>query len=101
MRNMITAPAVASMLILAGLTGCSPEPPSAPKEEEAPIVMSAGEWQLTRHTTGYNTPTVTPAEYQKALKQVVEEKVLPVMMIKMVQLPAPIPRHLAPVTCDV
>lgn len=75
MRNAIAAPVMASMLVLAGLTACSSEPPPAPKEEEAPVVMSPGEWQMTRHTTGYNTPTVTPAEYQKALKQVVEEKV--------------------------
>lgn len=75
MRNAMAMPMVASILMTAGLAACSSEPPPAPKEEEAPIVMSAGEWQLTRRTTGYNTPTVTPAEYQKALKQVVEEKV--------------------------
>src|SRR3546814_2743046 len=37
--------------------------------------MKAGEWTLTRKTTGYNTPTVTPAEYQAALKQVSEDRV--------------------------
>lgn len=56
------------------LAGCS-EPPPPPQQEEAPIVLKGGEWEITRKTTGYNTPTVTPAEYQKALKEIGEEKV--------------------------
>ncbi|MGC4251027.1 MAG: DUF3617 domain-containing protein [Sphingobium sp.] len=57
-----------------GLTGCG-SPAPAPEAEEAPVMMQAGEWALTRKTTGYNTPTVTPAEYQAALKEVKEDKV--------------------------
>lgn len=56
------------------LTGCGSKPEPAPETVEAPIVMKAGEWTLTRKTTGYNTPTVTPAEYQAALKNVSEER---------------------------
>ncbi|SCW72323.1 Protein of unknown function [Sphingobium faniae] len=55
-----------------GLTGCGSSP--APEPEEAPIVMQAGEWTMTHKTTGYNTPTVTPAEYEAALKEVKEDK---------------------------
>lgn len=56
-----------------GLGGCG-SPAPAPEVEEAPIVMQAGEWTLTRKTTGYNTPTITPEQYQTALKQVREDK---------------------------
>lgn len=55
------------------LAGCS-EPAPPPQQEEAPIVLKSGEWQITRKTTGYNTPTVTPAQYQQALKEIGEEK---------------------------
>lgn len=57
-----------------GLSGCGPDPAPAPEAEEPPVLMQAGEWAITRKTTGYNTPTVTPAEYQKALKQIGEDK---------------------------
>ncbi|HUD95414.1 DUF3617 domain-containing protein [Sphingobium sp.] len=57
-----------------GLAACGSDPAPAPQAEEAPVVMKAGQWGLTRKTTGYNTPTVTPAEYQEALKQIDEEK---------------------------
>lgn len=56
-----------------GLAGCGDEAPE-PEAVETPILMQAGEWTITRKTTGYNTPTVTPAQYQAALKQVDEEK---------------------------
>lgn len=39
------------------------------------MLMQGGQWSITRKTTGYNTPTVTPAEYQAALKQIGEEKI--------------------------
>jgi hypothetical protein len=71
MRKMMMAALPLAMTL--GLAGCGNE---APKTEavEAPILMKAGEWTITRKTTGYNTPTVTPAQYQAALKQVDEEK---------------------------
>lgn len=57
-----------------GLAGCGDDPAPAPEAVEAPVVMKAGEWTLTRKTTGYNTPTVTPAEYQAALKQTRDDR---------------------------
>jgi hypothetical protein len=57
------------------LAGCGGDPAPAPPAEGAPVVMRGGQWELARKTTGYNTPTVTPAEYQQALKQIGEEKV--------------------------
>lgn len=56
------------------LGACGGDPVPAPQADEAPVLMQAGEWSITRKTTGYNTPTVTPAEYQQALKQIGEEK---------------------------
>lgn len=56
------------------LCACGGDPAPTPQAEEAPILMQAGQWAITRKTTGYNTPTVTPAEYQAALKQIGEEK---------------------------
>lgn len=61
-------------LLCAGLSGCGQEA-AAPPPADAPILMQAGEWMLTRRTTGYNTPTVTPTQYQAALKTVREDKV--------------------------
>ncbi|MEC3950917.1 DUF3617 domain-containing protein [Sphingobium sp. HWE2-09] len=57
-----------------GLGACGGDPTPAPQAEEAPVVMQAGQWTIIRKTTGYNTPTVTPAEYQAALKQIGEER---------------------------
>ncbi len=57
------------------LAACGSSPEPAPETTEAPIVMKAGEWVLTRKTTGYNTPTVTAAEYQAALKESREDKI--------------------------
>lgn len=57
-----------------GLGACGADPAPAPKADDAPIVMQAGQWTITRRTTGYNTPAVTPAQYQAALKQVSEDK---------------------------
>lgn len=57
------------------LAACGSDPAPAPQEaEEAPAALKAGQWEVTRKTTGYNTPTVTPAEYQAALKQIGEDK---------------------------
>ncbi|AEG49436.1 hypothetical protein Sphch_1750 [Sphingobium chlorophenolicum L-1] len=67
--------ALAALPLALGLAACGSQPEPAPETAEAPIVMKGGEWTLTRKTTGYNTPTVTPAEYQAALKQVDEDKV--------------------------
>ena len=51
--------AIMPLVTMLALGGCS-EPAPAPEVEETPILMQAGEWVLTRKTTGYNTPTVTP-----------------------------------------
>lgn len=62
-------------LPLMALAACGEKPASPPQEDaEAAVPMQAGEWELTRKTTGYNTPTVTPAEYQAALKEIGTEK---------------------------
>lgn len=66
--------ALAALPLALGLAACGSKPEPAPETAETPIIMQAGEWTLTRKTTGYNTPTVTPAEYQAALKQVSEDK---------------------------
>lgn len=57
-----------------GLTACGNQSAPAPEAVEAPIMLKAGEWTLVRKTTGYNTPSVTPAEYQAALKETDEDK---------------------------
>jgi len=56
------------------LTACGKEEAPPPEAVEAPVLLQAGEWIFTRKTTGYNTPTVTPAEYQAALKQTDEDR---------------------------
>ncbi|MGE4324237.1 MAG: DUF3617 domain-containing protein [Sphingobium sp.] len=61
-------------IAILGLAACS-EPAPPPEVAEAPVLIKAGEWTLTRKTTGYNTPTVTAAQYQAALAQVKEEKI--------------------------
>lgn len=72
MRHRMLA---ASPLGLAlGLGACGNDAAPAPEAVEAPIMMKAGEWTMVRKTTGYNTPTVTPAEYQAALKKTDEGK---------------------------
>ncbi|WP_298399618.1 DUF3617 domain-containing protein [Sphingobium sp.] len=72
MRKTVRAavPLVATLV----LTACGSDPAPAPEAQEAPVAMQAGQWTLTRKTTGFNTPTVTPAEYQAALKQVGEDR---------------------------
>ncbi|MCI4591355.1 DUF3617 domain-containing protein [Sphingobium sp. BYY-5] len=70
-----TVRAALPLALTFGLAACGSNPASAPEAEEAPVVMQAGQWALTRKTTGYNTPTVTPAQYQEALKQISEDKV--------------------------
>lgn len=70
----MTVQAALPLALTLGLAACGSDPAPAPEAEEAPVVMQAGQWALTRKTTGYNTPTVTLAEYQEALKQVSEDK---------------------------
>ncbi len=70
----MTVQAALPLALTLGLAACGSDPAPAPEAEEAPVVMQAGQWALTRKTTGYNTPTVTPAEYQEALKLVSEDK---------------------------
>lgn len=66
---------MAAPLVLAlALGACGQKEEPAPEAEETPILMKAGEWVLTRKTTGYNTPTVTPAQYQAALKQTRDDR---------------------------
>lgn len=65
----------ALLLGLMTLAACGSEPEPAPETAEVPVLMQAGEWVLSRKTTGYNTPTVTPAEYQAALKETSEDRV--------------------------
>ena len=73
MRNILSAALPLGAICLLAACGSDPAPP--PQAEEAPVMMRAGQWTITRKTTGYNTPTVTPAQYQAALKQVSEDKI--------------------------
>lgn len=74
MRDILTAAGLlATILNLAACSG-DPAPPPAQEEDAAPVPMKAGQWVLSRNTTGYNTPTVTPEEYQAALKQSSEDR---------------------------
>lgn len=70
MRETILA--AAPLAVMLCLAGCGKEAPK-PEPVEAPILMKAGEWTITRKTTGYNTPTVTPAQYQAALQKTDED----------------------------
>lgn len=72
MRKIVLAAMPLGVMTLAA---CGSKPEPAPETTETPILMKAGEWTLTRKTTGYNTPTVTSAEYQAALSQVSEDKI--------------------------
>lgn len=72
MRNRMRAALPLGLAI--GLAACGGDPAPAPQAEAAPVMMQGGQWELTRKTTGYNTPTVTPAQYQEALKQIGAEK---------------------------
>lgn len=72
MRNIVLAALPLGFACV--LTACGSKPAPEPEAVDAPVLMKAGEWALTRKTTGYNTPTVTPAEYQAALKQTDEDK---------------------------
>lgn len=76
MRNRVLAalPLGVMSVGLMILAACGSKPQPAPETAEAPILLKAGEWTLTRKTTGYNTPTVTPAEYQAALKETKEDR---------------------------
>ena len=56
------------------LAGCSAAEAPPPPVEDAPIVMKGGEWTLTRTVTGFNTPTVTAAEYAAEVGKKSEEK---------------------------
>lgn len=56
------------------LTACSATEAPPPPPEDAPIVLKGGEWTLTRTVTGYNTPTVTAAEYAAQVGKKSEEK---------------------------
>ncbi|WP_022682033.1 DUF3617 domain-containing protein [Sphingobium bisphenolivorans] len=67
--------ALAALPLALGLAACGEQAEPTAEAVEAPVIMKGGEWTLTRKTTGYNTPTVTPAEYQAALKEVSEDKV--------------------------
>ncbi len=46
---MLGAMTAAPMLVLGA---CGSDPTPAPQAEEPPIVMQAGQWELTRKTTG-------------------------------------------------
>ncbi|HJT40891.1 MAG TPA: DUF3617 domain-containing protein [Sphingobium sp.] len=71
MRKMMLAALPLGLAL--GLSACGKNAPP-PEAVEAPVLMKQGEWALVRKTTGYNTPTVTPAEYQAALKKTDEDK---------------------------
>lgn len=73
MRDVLT---MAGLLVTGlGLSACDSQPAAPPAQEEAaPTLLKAGEWSINRKTTGYNTPTVTPEEYQAALKQESKDK---------------------------
>lgn len=72
MRKILAAALPLGVLTLAA---CGSKPEPAPEAAETPVLMKAGEWTLIRKTTGYNTPTVTPAEYQAALKEIGEDRI--------------------------
>lgn len=72
-KTMLATGLLTMMPTIWALAACS-EPAATPQADDAPVLMKAGQWALTRKTTGYNTPTVTPAEYQAALKQVSEDR---------------------------
>ncbi|PZU58601.1 MAG: DUF3617 domain-containing protein [Sphingobium sp.] len=57
-----TVSAAVPLAMIFALAACKEEPAPAPVEE-APILLTAGEWQLDRTQTAYNTPTVTAQEY--------------------------------------
>jgi uncharacterized lipoprotein NlpE involved in copper resistance len=49
--------------VIMALAGCKQAEQPAAAPEEAPILLRAGQWTLNRTMTGYNTATVTAAEY--------------------------------------
>lgn len=51
------------------LAGCGEAEQTAAPVEDAPILLKAGQWTLTRDMTGYNTPTVTREEYAAKVEQ--------------------------------
>lgn len=54
---------VAATILL--LAGCSAAEAPPTEKEDAPILLKAGQWTMNRTITGYNTPTVTAAEYAR------------------------------------
>jgi hypothetical protein len=63
--------AVGTMLMLGA---CSAEAPPEEKEDP-PILLKAGQWDFSRKTTGYNTPTVTAEEYAAKTKETSQDSV--------------------------
>tara|TARA_R110000868_G_scaffold324965_2_gene585783 strand:+ start:542 stop:1030 length:489 start_codon:yes stop_codon:yes gene_type:complete len=56
------------------LAGCSAEQAPPPEQEDAPIVLKAGQWTLSRTITGYNTPDITAEDYARMVGTKAEAK---------------------------
>ncbi|CAN5438695.1 hypothetical protein BH10PSE12_BH10PSE12_32830 [soil metagenome] len=69
------AQATVAMALTGALTGCGPAEQAAPVAEDTPILLKAGQWTLNRTLTGYNTATVTAAEYAAKVGQKSTESV--------------------------
>lgn len=66
---------IAIAIVMMGLGGCGAAEPPAPPVEDAPILLKAGQWTLTRTLTGYESATVTPAERAAKVGTKSEEQV--------------------------